>query len=85
MRRGARHGSVLTRVTPARAANDGGQFAEAASYFEQSFMLAQDTHNSKSAALAKCKIGMAKGNAQFEDYISNVVAEMDAQDEEEED
>lgn len=62
------------------AANDSGQFAEAASYFQQSRVLALDTSNSKSAAMAKCKIGMAKGNAQFEDYIANVVAEMDAQD-----
>ena len=59
-------------------ANEGGQFAEAASYFEQSRMLAIDAGNSKSAALSKCKMGMAKGNAQYEDYIANVVAEMEA-------
>jgi hypothetical protein len=61
-----------------------GQFAEAASYFQQARVLALDTGNSKSAAMAKCKIGMAKGNAQFEDYIANVVAEIDAQDLDEE-
>lgn len=59
-------------------ANEGGQFAEAVSYFEQSRMLAIDAGNSKSAALSKCKMGMAKGNAQYEDHIANVVAEMEA-------
>lgn len=64
-------------------ANDAGQFAEAASYFEQSRMLALDTYNSKAAAMAKCKIGMARGNAQYEDYIANVVAAMDVEDDDE--
>ena len=39
--------------------------------------------NSKAAAMAKCKIGMARGNAQYEDYIANVVAAMDVEDDDE--
>jgi len=57
-------------------ANDAGEYLEAATYYEQARNIALEMGESKIASSAKCKIGMARGNAQFEEYVANVVSKM---------
>jgi len=58
-------------------ANDSGEYSEGAAYFEQSRSLALEAGNSKVATQSKCMIGIAHGNAQFDDYVASVSAKLD--------
>lgn len=57
-------------------ANDSGEYKEAASYFEQARQLSLEAGNSKVATQAKCMIGIAQGNAQFDDYVASISAKL---------
>eukprot|EP00285_Hemiselmis_virescens_P007370 CAMPEP_0173401342 /NCGR_PEP_ID=MMETSP1356-20130122/50575_1 /TAXON_ID=77927 ORGANISM="Hemiselmis virescens, Strain PCC157" /NCGR_SAMPLE_ID=MMETSP1356 /ASSEMBLY_ACC=CAM_ASM_000847 /LENGTH=207 /DNA_ID=CAMNT_0014361461 /DNA_START=57 /DNA_END=677 /DNA_ORIENTATION=+ len=47
-------------------ANDSGEYEEASSYYEQARSLSLETGNARLATAAKCMIGVARGNAQFD-------------------
>mmetsp|Transcript_9530 Transcript_9530/g.21887 ORF Transcript_9530/g.21887 Transcript_9530/m.21887 type:complete len:448 (-) Transcript_9530:378-1721(-) len=53
-------------------ANDAAEYADAASYFQQARNLALEMGESKIASACKCRIGMAKGNAQYDEFLANI-------------
>lgn len=43
----------------------------------QARTLATETGNARLATNAKCMVGIARGNAQFEDYIASIASKVD--------